>query len=537
MTRSKLPIGIQTFAQMREGDYYYVDKTPLIHRLVSEGRGYFLARPRRFGKSLLVDTIQELFQGNEALFRGLFVHDKWDWSARFPVIKIGFAGGAPKGRAALHEKIEEALEHNARRLGIACERSYGDRRCFAELIRTAHAQFDRPVVVLVDDYDKPILDNIRESGLALELREGLRDLYSVIKENDTHIHFALITGVSKFSRTHLFSELDNLVDISLSTEYATLCGYTEGDLERTFAPELAGLDRREIRRWYNGYRWLGEGVYNPYDLLLLFWEREFRPYWFETGAPAPAVEIIKERRVFLPRLVRIQTGAELLRRVDVDDIGTEALLFHAGCLAIKGVDEPVLGRWIYTLGFPNREVESSLNEALIPSLGLNPEQALGNRLGILAALRTRDFAALKERLDGLFGSISGSWYEANGMDQFDGFFACVFYSHLAAMGLELRVEESDSRGQVDIAVLFNGTIYLFELKVMETTGPTKALAQLRARDYAAKYREHNQPIHLIGVEFSKESRKITGFDVETDMQSTKIRPRLSQTAAGVATVE
>ncbi|MBK1725270.1 ATP-binding protein, partial [Thiocystis violacea] len=263
MARLKLPIGIQTFREIREEGCYYVDKTALALKLIAEGKSYFLSRPRRFGKSLLLDTLAELFEGNEPLFRGLHAHDRWDWSRRAPVIRLSFGGGVVRSRAELDRRILNLLERNRVALGLSCQDSTDVVGCFSEMIEQAHAATGERVVVLVDEYDKPILDNLAWLEVGREMRDGLRNLYSVIKDSDAHIRFAFLTGVSKFSKVSIFSGLNNLNDITVDAEYSALCGYTEHDLDTVFAPEVEGLDRDEIRRWYNGYNWTGESVYNP----------------------------------------------------------------------------------------------------------------------------------------------------------------------------------------------------------------------------------------------------------------------------------
>ncbi|NEX23604.1 AAA family ATPase, partial [Thiorhodococcus mannitoliphagus] len=225
-TRLKLPIGIQTFREIREDGCYYVDKTGLALKLIEEGKAYFLSRPRRFGKSLLIDTLAELFAGNEPLFRGLYAHERWDWSRRAPVIRLSFGGGVLRTPEELTGKIGEQLRLNQAALGVVCTEPGLD-GCFAELIRLAHARHGERVVVLVDEYDKPILDNLTRPEMAREMRDGLRNLYSVIKDSDAHIRFAFLTGVSKFSKVSLFSGLNNLRDITVSADYSALCGYTE----------------------------------------------------------------------------------------------------------------------------------------------------------------------------------------------------------------------------------------------------------------------------------------------------------------------
>ncbi|MDF1615243.1 ATP-binding protein [Desulfurivibrio dismutans] len=518
MHRRKLPIGIQTFREIREGDFYYVDKTPHALKLINQGKYYFLSRPRRFGKSLFIDTVAELFAGNEPLFRGLYVHDKWDWSVKYPVIRISFGGGVLRSREELDRRVFDILRQNRENLGLNCADPADVAGCFAELIRCAATKYGRRAVVLVDEYDKPILDNISNHDLAREMRDGLRNLYSVIKDSDAHIKFAMLTGVSKFSKVSLFSGLNNLNDITLDAAYATICGYTEADVDTVFAPELPGLDRDEVRRWYNGYCWLGEKVYNPFDLLLLFEKRDFRPYWFETGTPTFLLDILLQRRVFAPDLAKLQTSADLLGRFEVNDIGTEALLFQTGYLTITAVDEPVRGRWVYTLGFPNLEVAGSLNEALVSTFGLDGQQAFRNRLAVLGALRQADFSALREHFSAFFASIPHDWYRKNELDRFEGYYASVFYSHLAALGLDVRVEESSSRGRVDLVLICEGGVYIFEFKVVEEAPEGKALAQIKAKDYAAKYRNRGEPVHLVGVEFARKTRNIVAFETARDAE-------------------
>ncbi|MDX5299022.1 MAG: ATP-binding protein, partial [Gammaproteobacteria bacterium] len=315
------------------------------------------------------------------------------------------------------------------------------------------------------------------------------------------------------SKVSLFSGLNNLQDITLSKPYSTICGYTDADVDRVFAPELDGLDRDEIRRWYNGYNWLGESVYNPFDLLLLFREHEFRPWWFETGTPTFLVRLLAERGFATPRLARLQTGMTLLGRFDVDDIAPEALLFQAGYLTIHKVEEPIRGKWIYTLGYPNREVEISLNEAMLPALGVPDTSPTLIRL--MQALEQADFPVLETHVKALFASIPHQWYTNNPIAHYEGYYASVFYSHFAALGLDITLEDATHQGRIDMTVQFNGQIYLFEFKVVELAPEGRALQQLQDKRYADKYRALNQPIHLIGVEFSRTSRAVVGFDVQT----------------------
>ena len=280
-----------------------------------------------------------------------------------------------------------------------------------------------------------------------------------------------------------------------------------------FAPELAGLDRERVREWYNGYNWLGaEKVYNPYDVLLLMRRRKFAAHWFETGTPAFLVDTLFERRVTSVSLNQTVSTEALLSAFDIEHIGTEALLFQTGYLTITG-EEELGGRSLYRLGYPNREVRQSLNECLLQHLVQDVKQLTTNSMRLQRLLEAHDCAGLKELFHAFFASIPYQWYTNNQIADYEGFYASVVYSYFAALGYEIAVEESSSHGRLDMAVRTGGHVYLIEFKVVEMAPPGSALAQLQSRDYAAKYRHLDQPIHLIGVEFSRETRNVTAFEV------------------------
>jgi hypothetical protein len=509
--RKKLPIGIQTFQKIREADYYYVDKTGFALALIDQGSYYFLSRPRRFGKSLFLDTLKELFEGNEALFRGLSAHDSWDWSVKYPVIRISFGGGVVKDRSDLDATLHQQLSYHEGRFGFSA--AFPDIRSrFLELIRRVREQTGQRVVVLVDEYDKPILDRIEDPDAACDIREGLKDFYSVIKDSDAHIKFAFLTGVSKFSKVSLFSGLNNLEDISLDARYSAICGYTDNDIEMVFSRELEGLDREEVREWYNGYNWLGDAVYNPFDLLLLFKNRLFRPWWFETGTPTFLIKLLSERQQFTPDLARIMAPESLLSTFDVGNIPSEALLFQTGYLTIDSA-RYLPGRLELTLRYPNKEVLASLNDCLLQALSQDPMVPTRNVSRLYDILIANDLPALRDLFHSFYASIPHDWYRKNQLAGFEGYYSSIFYSYFAALGLDIRVEDSTNKGRIDMAVRFNGHIYLFEFKVVEMAPEGKALEQLQAKGYAEKYLQYCEPIHLIGVEFSRESRNIVGFEL------------------------
>ena len=447
------------------------------------------------------------------MFTGLYIHGRHNWSVHHPVVRLSFGGGNFKEPANLDASVMAQLEGVAEQAGVSARYATAPER-FAHLIRTLHAHAGRRVAVLVDEYDKPILDALVEKPeVARANRDYLRGLYGVIKDSDAHVGFTFLTGISKFSKVNLFSQLNNLTDLTLDRRYSSICGYTERDLETVFAPELGGLDREQVREWYNGYSWRGtEKVYNPYDVLLLFDSREFAAHWFETGTPAFLVETLFERRVSTVSLDEMVSTAKLLSAFDVEAIGTEALLFQTGYLTITG-EETLGGMALYRLGYPNREVRQSLNEYLLSQLVQDPARQTANSMRLARLLEAVDCEGLRDLFHAFFASIPYQWYTNNDIANYEGFYASVFYSYFAALGYEIVVEESSSHGRLDMAVRAGGQVYLFEFKVAELAPAGSALGQLQERDYAAKYRGRGEPIHLIGVEFSRDTRNVTAFDV------------------------
>ena len=509
-SRRKLPISIQTFRKVREGGHYYVDKTGHIGRLLEHGTHYFLSRPRRFGKSLLLDTIKELFEGSEALFRGLAIHERWDFEKRHPVLKLDFGGGNYTLQGAVGVRTLEQIDMIAQDRDISLPELSAEGR-FERMLRALHEDTGERVVVLVDEYDKPILDALSKPEVARANRDFLSGLYSVIKSCDAHIRFALLTGVSKFSKVNLFSGLNNLRDITLDPRFSTICGYTEQDIDRIFAPETEGLDRTLVREWYNGYSWGGDQrVYNPYDLLLLFDRREFRAWWFETGTPTFLVDALIRRGVNTFALDGMIADDVLLSSFEVDEIAPEALLFQTGYLTIEESSHQI-GRTRYRLSFPNLEVRQSLNEVLLKRLTDNAAKPAA-RDRLCDCLLAHDLTGIEAEFRAIYAGIPTDWHRKNNIAHFEGYYASVFYACLAALGLDLSVEDASAAGRVDLSLRCNGRVYLFEFKVVERAGEGTALRQLIERGYAEKYQSSGEPISLIGVEFSEDTRNITAFE-------------------------
>ena len=513
MARRMLPIGMQTFRELHERDCYYVDKTPYIAQLLKDGKHYFLSRPRRFGKSLFLDTLKELFEGNEALFEGLAIHDTWDWSTHHPVLRLSFGGGNFAVPGQTEASLMDQLRDIERQLTVASDYATAAGR-FGALLEALRRETGRAVVVLIDEYDKPILDALDVPEVARANRDFLRGVYAVVKDRDADVRFTFVTGVSKFSKVSLFSGLNNLTDITMDPRYSAICGYTDDDLDNVFAAELPGLDREAIREWYNGYSWRGkERVYNPFDILLLFRNREFKAHWFETGSPTFLVDTLFERRVSSVALEGMIGTDELLSKFDVGDISTEALLFQTGYLTIAE-ERNLAGKILYRLAYPNREVRQSLNEHLLRAMGTDPSRQGAYDIQLFELLSANDFEGLAALFRAFFAGIPYEWHTNNNIAEYEGYYASVFYSCFAALGLDTTVEESSAQGRLDMAVRFNGNVYLFEFKVVEGASEGAAMDQLKERRYAEKYRSLGQPIHLVGVEFSKETRNLVALESE-----------------------
>ncbi len=514
MTRQSLPIGIQDFATIRREGFYYVDKTPLILQLVKGGRHYFLSRPRRFGKSLLVDTISALFAGQEDLFRGLAIHAHWDWSLTHPVLRLSFDGkyGTPED---IEGDVLEQLEAVEDEYGLtqASTSNTGSRR-LRSVLRRVHQETGQQVVILVDEYDKPILDALHDPDMAHANRDYLRGIYGIIKGSAKHVRFVFVTGVSMFSRVSLFSDMNNLKDTSLDPRFATICGYTDTDIDTVFAPELDGLDRDMIRTWYNGYNWLGaERVYNPFDVLLLFEDRKFKPYWFRTGSPRFLFDTLKAKSVN-PRDLegRLTDGESLVSTFEIDVIDVEALLFQTGYLTIT--DEQSDGfDTLYQLDYPNQEVRISLNRGLLQYLGKTVTEATGQGRDLCTLLETNDFAGFAETLKAYLSSIPYQWHMTGNLARYEAWYAGLLHLCFRAIGVEVRAEEASSHGCADMVVRTGGQVFILEFKMVDNADAVEAalaaaFTQMRERGYANRYRDRQEPVHLIAVVCGHEARNL-----------------------------
>ncbi len=511
----KLPIGLNSLEKIIKGNYLYVDKTKNILQLIDSGDYFFLSRPRRFGKTLTVDTLKHIFEGNKDLFKGLYIYDKWNWDEKFPVIRIDFSGGDFSSSQGFKERAMAILEKNQENLGVNCTKK-DISNCFDELITKTYKKYNKPVVVLIDEYDKPILDNIEKPELAEEIRDLLSNFYGVIKGLDEYLRFVLLTGVTKFSKVNLFSKLNNLYDITVNEDFSDICGYTEDDLDKYFSEYLKGVNREEIRKWYNGYSWLGEKVYNPFDILLFISNKhKFRPYWFETGSPTFLIKLMKKKKYFIPELEGIEATDSMLGSFDVYTMKIEALLWQTGYLTIKDTKKRFDNSLVYRLSYPNLEVKKSLNEIVleyISCLDSNAKTGFQNKLETY--LLEGNVDGIMENFKSLLSAIPYTNFTKNEIDSYEGFYASVIYAYLASLGVDLIAEDVTNKGRIDLTILLPDKAYIIEFKVKSEREEKDPLTQIKEKKYYEKYLNKVKDIYLIGMTFDKEERNISEYKYE-----------------------
>ena len=510
---ARLPLGLQTFAKVREGNFAYVDKTPQALDLANAAGIYFLARPRRFGKSLFLDTLRNLFEGRRELFQGLHAEHEWHWSVKHPVIKLDMSGTS-ESVTAFKSIINSDLRDIAESMGVELAANDELGAVFKQLIKRAHAKYGCKVVLLIDEYDKPMLDNIDDMELAQQMLKQLRGFYSIIKAADEHLHFVMLTGVSKFSKVSIFSGLNNLKDISLDPQYASICGYTEDDLNEVFAQHLQGVDREQLRQWYNGYNFLGEKlVYNPHDILHFidrsqsFGEPQFDNYWFESATPTFVVDLLARDQILPQQLEPQNVGRELIDSCPIDKLELRTVLFQSGYFTIDAVDRSDPEAITYKLVCPNHSVRSALQNNLFRHYTC--DEITNYLKSMRSALRSAELDVIESELTRLFASISADNYRKNDIARFEGYYASVVYCFFAGMGLTVIAEDGSSRGRVDLSVRLGSNTYVIEFKVVKRKSKTNsALQQIIRQGYAAKY---SGDVYQIGIEFSESKRNIVGF--------------------------
>ena len=507
----KYLIGIQSFKELREGKYIYVDKTRLIHSLIESGKYFFLSRPRRFGKSLLISTIKEIFSCTKDIFKGLWIEDQWNWERKHPVIHLRFSK-MPYELIGLELAISQELDRLAIELGFSLkETNIKDK--FTELISKAGA--NERVVILIDEYDKPIIDFLDDVRKAEENRAIFRSFYSVLKDADDYIRFLLITGVSRFSKVSIFSGLNNIEDISLSIPMNDLAGITQAELEVNFKQELDELAERfamtyedilaEVKFWYNGYSWRGENtLYNPFSLLLLFKQQSFDNFWFETGTPTFLVKALKKQRQF--EFDSIKATLTELGSFDLENPVSEALLFQTGYLTIKTY-YPKSGTC--ELGYPNKEVEDSLKDALLSTYReVFPKYSSPITEDIREALVSKDIPQMIQGLNTLISTIPYDHWKAES----ESIFHIIFHLALTKLGVDVRSEAHSAHGRCDVIVQTPAYIYVIELKLNGSA--QQALEQIIEKKYLQPFHSDMRKKYAIGINFSAEKRAVDDYLVK-----------------------
>jgi hypothetical protein len=512
----KLSLGIQDFAAFKASNLIYVDKTRLIHRLIEDGSYYFLSRPRRFGKSLLVSTMEELFSGNKELFEDCWIYDQWDWEKKYPVINISFSQINYRKHG-----LEKALDHYLLKLAEEHDiqlqsSSYGDR--FLELIETLGKE--TPVAVFIDEYDKPIIDYLEKTRLkqAEENREILKTLYAGIKDQGRYLRFFFMTGVSKFSKVSIFSDLNHLTDITVSRHFANISGYTSAEIQQFYPEHLTGLSREfacseaeimeEITLWYNGYSWDGRTfVFNPYSVISLFFHQMFKNFWFETGSPTFLMKKMKEADTKIHEPINREVNENTFIKYDIDHLNTTAIMFQTGYLTIKNAD------WrknTYRLDFPNKEVRDSfLNFAVEHYADSSPDEMSYIVELLLEALARNEMERFLTALQALFSSITVK--QLDKVKEYEGFYHSVIYIVLKLLGIQIQCEVQSSFGSTDAVIMTEEYIYVLEFKMGTAAS---ALEQIKQKKYHAPYLADKRDLVLVGFGFDKAERNLTDVLVE-----------------------
>ena len=512
----KLPIGIQTFEDIRKEGYLYVDKTELVWRMANTGKPYFLSRPRRFGKSLLLSTFEAYFEGRKELFEGLAIEKlEKEWNT-YPVLHLDLNAekyDSPKG---LHAILSNHLTQWEAKYGKGDDELTLSNR-FMGVIRRAAESTGKNVVVLIDEYDKPLLQAMRNEPLLSEFRDTLKAFYGVLKSADRYLRFAFLTGVTKFAQVSVFSDLNQLQDISLWYDYATVCGITKEELTAVFRPELEVLGKvselsyeetvDEMTRLYDGYLFhpAGEGVFNPFSVLNALKAKEFNDYWFQTGTPTFLVELLKQSDYDLRVLIDgVEASSAAFSEYRADAENPIPLIYQSGYLTIKEYDKRFK---VYRLGFPNDEVKYGFLRFLIPYYTpISSDETDFNAVKFIRELQSGDVHSFMERLKSFFADIP---YELN--TKTERHYQVIFYLVFKLMGQYVDAEVRSAKGRADAVVKTKDYIYVFEFKLEGTVD--EALKQIDEKGYLLPYRTDGRKLVKVGVSFNAEERNIGEYKV------------------------
>ncbi len=503
-----LPVGRQYFASIRKDDAIYVDKTEYIYNICQPAdSAYFLSRPRRFGKSLTLDTIAELFSGNKTLFKGLWIEDKWNWTETYPVIRMSL--DAISHEEGLKEALNDALHDIAKTFKIKLRKKTPS-GLLKELIESVAAQTGKQVVVLIDEYDRPIIDYIDPYNLekANQQRDILKAFFSILKPTSNHIRLLLITGVSKFSKVSIFSELNHLSDLTLDPHYAALCGYTQEELEHSFEPYLRIMPEgtlKKMKLWYNGYSWDAETyVYNPFSVLSFFQMRMYGSFWFSTGTPTFLMKLLRKRFQYTLEEIEVShTILDSFRLEAFDALDVNSILLQTGYLTIK--EKTPYNTFI--LNYPNEEVKQAFAQFLLSEF-THTQVTIPYGANILRALDNNNLAEVIKIINDLIQAVP----DQNYIKEEEKFFHAIIHLIFTMVGSDPRTEMHTPIGRIDTVVITTERIYLFEFKINETA--KEAIQCIKDRNYAASLRFRNLPIIAVGVSFSAKTKGVADWDKE-----------------------
>jgi hypothetical protein len=521
MKLKKLPIGESSFENLIKGDMIYVDKTEPIYKMITTSKYFFLSRPRRFGKSLLISTLQEIFKGKKELFKNLWIYNSdYNWESH-PVIVIDFNGITSDTPELLQKSLEYTIENKGRDFGLQVQ-GIALREKFLDLVMKLSKKSGKQVVLLIDEYDRPITSHLGkgEEGLRIaeKNREILKNFYGTIKAASVieNLRFVLLTGVSKFSKAGVFSELNNLLDITMAADYSTLLGITDEELDSYF-PEYIKLfaesegftydeARERLRLYYNGYRFSESNskVYNPFSLVNLFVNKKLRNYWFESGTPTFLVNLIKERDYYLPQTESFTVRSSIFSTYELPDLDITALLFQTGYLTVKDYDSE---SDLYTLSYPNLEVKNSFVDILFKHLaGKKPLEIYTKIYYHLSKGELEEFISV---MTSIFAGIT--YDEGSRINEAN--FHTLFYVTLAAGGLPARSQVLNYSGRIDMVVEVKNKVYIFEFKCNQSA--EEALSQIKQKKYQEAFIGSGREIYLVGINFDMDKRNIAQYKWET----------------------
>lgn len=493
----KYPIGIQDFEVLRKNNYLYIDKTMYLEKLFNISKYYFLSRPRRFGKSLFINTLEALIEGKKELFEGLYIANKWDWSKSNPVIKIGFNGISHKEKG-LYNAINDRLDEIAVAYKVEIDEKSISAK-FQKLIIQLYEKYG-PVAILIDEYDKPIIDYLgTDTAKAIENRDIMKSFYSILKDADPYLKIVLLTGISKFARVSIFSDLNNLYDLSIDDSFAGVCGITQEELEQNFVEELQKYDKQAIKEWYNGYTWdMKTSVYNPYSLLTFFENGRFGNYWFSSGTPTFLINLTKNRQLY--NFENIKISAVQIESYDIEKLQIIPLMYQTGYLTFKNRDDE---SGVYTLGYPNKEVKRSYLDMLATAY-IDNDMIGGTVVSveIRDVLKNKELEKLQDLVNSLFASIPYDLWK----NQSESFYHAILHIIFSLVGVYVQSEVHTSAGRIDCLVQTERYVYCFEFKL--DFSALEALQQIKDKGYLKPYLQQGKECIAIGVNFSKEQKQV-----------------------------